>query len=105
LANQTPILSTRVRGFDRFTIKGRGDAIIVAVEAPYMEFAGSLFRRDRQLVLRSGEKAFRVEPFEHIHVDNPGDAFGAFGMMATNAPDWLSPGVEVQVFDGGAAAN
>ena len=105
MASQTPILSTRVRGFDRFAIKGRGEAIIVAVDAPYMTFAGSLFRRNRQLVLHSGEKVVRVTRFEHVHVDNPGEAFGAFGMMASDAPDWLEPGVEVQVIDGGTAAN
>jgi hypothetical protein len=105
LANQTPILSTRVRAFDRFAIKGRGEAIIIAVEAPHLEFAGSLFRRGRRLVLRSGERVFPVDRFEHVHVDNPGEAFGAFGMMAKDAPDWLSTGVEVHVFDGEAAAN
>jgi hypothetical protein len=104
MAIPAPILTTKVRGFDRFLIKGRGEAIIVAVDAPYMDFAGSLFRRNRQLILRSGEKTFRVERYELVHVDNPGEARGAFGMMATDAPDWLQAGNEVQVLDGGPAA-
>ena len=84
-------------------IKGRGEAMIVAVESPYMEFAGSLFHPQRQLWLRSSSGDYRVLRFEHVHVGNPSEAFGAFGMMASEAPEWLAAGVEVEVRDEGTA--
>jgi hypothetical protein len=56
-------------------------------------------------VLCLGEKTFRVGHFKLLHVDNPGEAFGAFGVMALDAPDWLEKGVEVQVIDSGTATS